>query len=107
MPSKNIEATWDSVTTSWENLLRPVWELFTFFVQTFGTVKKPEYENIYKTLDDEKKKKVVKLICMVKGQKIEEEKEVQDFKVTIDDIDLILERARKIRPKLFLENVGE
>ena len=62
---------------------------------------------VYHIVDDEKKKKVVKLICMVKGQKFEEEKEVQDFEVTVDDIDLILERARRIRPTLFLENVGE
>ena len=43
---------------------------------------------------------------MVKGQKIEEEKAVQYFEVTVDDIDLVLERAKRIRPKLFLENVG-
>ena len=107
MPRKNVEATWDTIPTAWENLLEPVWELFTFFVQTFGNVKTREYENIYRKLVDEKKKKVVKLICMVKGQKIEEEKEVQDFEVTVDDIDLVLERARRIRPTLFLENVGE
>ena len=107
MPRRNVEATWDTIPTTWENLLEPVWELFTFFVQTFSNAKTREYENIYRKLDDEKKKKVVKLICMVKGQKIEEEKEVQDFEVTVDDIDLVLERAKRIRPTLFLENVGE
>ena len=107
MPRRNVEATWDTIPTTWENLLEPVWELFTFFVQTFSNAKTREYENIYRKLDDEKKKKVVKLICMVKGQKFEEEKEVQDFEVTVDDIDLVLERAKRIRPTLFLENVGE
>ena len=107
MPRRNVEATWDTIPTTWENLLEPVWELFTFFVQTFSNAKTREYENIYRKLDDEKKKKVVKLICMGKGQKIEEEKEVQDFEVTVDDIDLVLERAKRIRPTLFLENVGE
>ena len=107
MPKRNVETTWDNIPITWESLLHTVWELFTFFVQTFGNVKTREYENIYKKLDDEKKKKVVKLICMVKGQKIEEEKEVQDFEVTVDDIDLVLERAKRIRPTLFLENVGE
>ena len=74
MPRRNVEATWDTIPTPWENLLDPVWELFTFFVQTFGNVKTREYENVYKKLDDEKKKKVVKLICMVKGEKFEETK---------------------------------
>ena len=44
---------------------------------------------------------------MVKGQKFEEEKEIQDFEVTVDDIDLVLERAKRLRPKLFVESVGE
>ena len=107
MPKRNVETTWDNIPITWESLLHTVWELFNFFVQTFGNVKTREYENVYKKLDDENKKKVVKLICMVKGQKFEEEKEVQDFEVTVDDIDLVLERARRIRPTLFLENVGE
>ena len=48
MPRRNVEATWDTIPTSWENLLVPVWELFTFFVQAFGSAKTREYENIYK-----------------------------------------------------------
>ena len=44
---------------------------------------------------------------MVKGRKIEEEKEVEDFEISIDDIDLVLERAKKLRPQLFVENIGE
>ena len=44
---------------------------------------------------------------MVKGQKFEEEKEIQDFEVTIDDIDLVLERAKRLRPKLYMEMTGE
>ncbi len=53
------------------------------------------------------KKKVVKLICMVKGQKIEEEKIVDDFEISVDDIELVLERAKKVRPQLFVENISE
>ena len=48
--------------------------VFFGFFDIFGSVKKRDYQNVYEKLDDEKKKKVVKLICMVKGQKIEEEK---------------------------------
>ena len=78
----------------------------TFF-EIFGSVKRKDYKNVYQELDTEKKKKVVKLICMVKGQKIEEEKVVEDFEISVDDIELVLERAKKVRPQLFVENVNE
>ena len=44
---------------------------------------------------------------MVKGQKFEEKKEVEDFTVSVDDIDLVLERAKKLRPKLYMEMTSE
>ena len=76
-------------------------------LDVFQQTKKSEYKNVYEKLDDEKKKKVVKLICMVKGQKIEEEKVVEDFEISIDDIELVLERAKKVVPKLVVENINE
>ena len=91
--------TWETITA--------VWELFETFWDIFAGKKKEDYQNIYEKLDSEKKKKVVKLICMVKGQKIEEKKVVEDFEISIDDIELVLERAKKVRPQLFVENVNE
>ena len=44
---------------------------------------------------------------MVKGQKFEEKKEVEDFTISVDDIDLVLERAKKLRPKLYMEMTNE
>ena len=91
----------------WEELVHDVWELWRFFLDIFQQTKKSEYKNVYDKLDDEKKKKGVKLICMVKGQKIEEEKVVEDFEISIDDIELVLERAKKVVPKLVVENINE
>tara|TARA_B100001778_G_C18554277_1_gene614513 strand:- start:26 stop:346 length:321 start_codon:yes stop_codon:yes gene_type:complete len=100
--------TWESSSDfKWEELVSDVWELWRFFLDVFQQTKKSEYKNVYDKLDDEKKKKVVKLICMVKGQKIEEEKVVEDFEISIDDIDLVLERAKKVVPKLVVENINE
>lgn len=98
--------TWEQMDRPW-NVITAVWELFETFFDIFGSVKKRDYQNVYEKLDDEKKKKVVKLICMVKGQKIEEEKVVEDFEISVDDIELVLERAKKVRPQLFVENVNE
>jgi len=99
--------TWDTFDKrKWEEVF-DVWELWRFFVNVFQTTRKSEYKNVYDKLDDDRKKKVVKLICMVKGQKIEEEKVVEDFEISIDDIELVLERAKKVAPKLFVENINE
>ena len=102
------KATWENINkTPWE-LLTVLWELFDFFVGVFGGGKRrKDYKNIYGDLDREKKKKIVKLICMVKGQKIEEEKIVDDFEISVDDIELVLERAKRVRPQLFVENISE
>tara|TARA_B100000287_G_scaffold382783_1_gene388139 strand:- start:5221 stop:5538 length:318 start_codon:yes stop_codon:yes gene_type:complete len=92
---------------TWESITSVVWNLWEFFIDVFKNTRKSDYKNVYEKLDDEKKKKVVKLICMVKGQKIEEEKVVDDFEISVDDIELVLERAKKLRPRLFVENINE
>jgi len=105
---KKESELWEEAEVIW-NLADQIWDEFLFFIEIFGGRGKSKARKLelYKHLDKEKKKRAVKLICMVKGVKFEEEKEIQDFEVTIDDIDLVLERAKKLRPKLFVENVGE
>tara|TARA_Y100001938_G_C7760397_1_gene268282 strand:+ start:165 stop:473 length:309 start_codon:yes stop_codon:yes gene_type:complete len=97
---------WNEIDEVW-NLLDQIWNEFALFVALFGGKTRREKLNIFGGLDKKKKKRVVKLICMVKGQKFEEKKEVEDFKVSVDDIDLVLERAKKLRPKLYMEITGE
>ena len=44
-------------------------------------------------LDDEKKKKLIHLICRVKGEKVFDEKiEVKDVQVNIEDVDMVAEQ---------------
>ncbi len=99
---------WNEIEDVW-NVLDQIWNEFALFIRLFGGRGKSQERKlgIYGGLDKEKKKRVVKLICMVKGQKFEEEKEVEDFTVSVDDIDLVLERAKKLRPKLYMEMTGE
>ena len=44
----------------------------------------------------EKKKKLIKLLCRIKGEKYDEEKYSKDAKVTVDDIKLILKTVNNI-----------
>ena len=42
-------------------------------------------------LDDEKKKKLIRLICRVKGEKVyDEEKEVGDIQIKLEDAELVI-----------------
>lgn len=51
----------------------------------------------------EKKKRLIKLICKVKGIKYEEEKMMKDFKVTVDDVKLIVRTVSNVDLDVKLE----
>ena len=53
--------------------------------------------------DDEKKKRLIKLICKVQGKTIKEEKEIQDYKIKVSDIKLLAEKVLGI--EVLTENV--
>jgi len=54
--------------------------------------------NPYRTgsLDRDRKRRLVKLVCKVKGQRYEEEKEMKNFDVSIDDIRTIVQAVSGI-----------
>ena len=53
--------------------------------------------------DDEKKKRLIKLICKVKGKTYKETKETQNIKVTAEDIKLLAEKVLGI--EVITENI--
>jgi len=57
----------------------------------------------YRTSSLDKRKRLIKLICKVKGQKYDEEKEIKDFKVTIGDIRMVVKAVSNIDLDLKLE----
>lgn len=60
--------------------------------------------NPYQTSSlDSKQKRLIKLVCKVKGQEYDEEKEVRDFKVTVGDIRMIVNAISDIDLQLKLE----
>lgn len=56
--------------------------------------------NPYKNISKDKKKRLVKLICKVKGKQYEEEKEMRDFDVSIDDIRMVVKAVSNIDLKM-------
>ena len=55
------------------------------------------------TSEDDKKKRLIKLICKVKGETITEEKQIQNYKIKISDIKLLAEEVLGI--EVLTENI--
>ena len=53
--------------------------------------------------DDEKKKRLVKLICKVQGKTITEEKEIQEYKITVSDVKMLAKEVLGI--EIMTENI--
>lgn len=52
--------------------------------------------NPYRTSSLDKHRRLIKLVCKVKGQKYEKEKEIKDFPVTVGDIRMIIKAVANI-----------
>ena len=55
------------------------------------------------TRDEEKKKRLIKLICKVQGKTIKEEKEINNFKIKVSDIKLLAKKVLGI--EVLTENI--
>ena len=53
--------------------------------------------------DQDKKKRLIKLICKVQGKTIKEEKEIQNYKIKVSDIKLLAEKVLGI--EVLTENI--
>ena len=52
--------------------------------------------NPYRAGEIEKRKRLIKLICKIKGETYEEEKTVGDMKISIDDVKMIIKKVFNI-----------
>ena len=55
------------------------------------------------TKDEDKKKRLIKLICKVQGKTFKEEKEIQDYKIKVSDIKILAEKVLGI--EVLTENI--
>ena len=69
-----------------------------------GTGNRRAREARLHQLDDEKKKKLIRLICRVKGEKVyDEEKEVGDIQIKLEDAELVI---KEVLGKMRVENTN-
>jgi len=89
-PTTGIPLTWDNVVLVIEAVEA---------LEGGGVIE----EDMPWVKDEEKKKRLVKLICKVQGRKIKQTKEINDYKIKVSDIRLLAKEILNI--EVLTENI--
>ena len=89
IPASVVLGTWGDNPYTWGDVS---------FVQEIadgiGTGSRRAREARLQQLDKDKKKRLIRLICRVKGEKVyDEEKEVGDIQLRLDDVDMVINKV--------------
>ena len=80
--------TWDNANFTWDNNPH-TWDEVLLVIEAISGGGGNILEDMpWMKFEDEKKKRLVKLICKVQGKTIIKEKEIQDYKIKVSDIKL-------------------
>ena len=93
----NANFTWDNNPHTWDEVL-----LVIEVVESVGGGGVIEDDMPWMKNQD-KKKRLVKLICKVQGKTITEEKEIKKYKITVKDIKLVAKEVLGI--EIMTENI--
>ena len=95
---------WEDADFKWND--NPyTWDEVALVVEVIKAISGPpgegdDFIHPFFDKDPESKKKLVKLICKVQGKTIKKEKEIKDFKITVEDIQLLAEEVLGINVKV-------
>ena len=84
--------SWNDATIEWSNF-DVVWEAAEILVQHGGRSGASRQKALDKYLDKDKKKKLIKLIAIIKGEKFEETIEVEELTINIKDVEFVIEEV--------------
>jgi len=83
----SVNLVWGSNSYTWGDA-----QFIQEIVDGIGTGSRRAREARLQQLDKEKKKRLIRLICRVKGEKVyDDTTEVGDIKINIDDVELVAE----------------
>ena len=95
----NTNIVWGSNSYTWGDV-----NFVIDIADGLGTGSRRAREARLHQLDDDKKKKLIHLICRVKGEKVyDEKKEVGDIQIKLEDAELVIER---VLGKMRVENAN-
>lgn len=100
------EYTFDTLDETWD-LTEEYWIIAAPVLEEIeGTGL--DYYDTYKKLDEKKKRKIIRLILHINNIKIVEEKEIKNYKVTVDDINMVMKMFKEYKEgnkKIIVTNV--
>ncbi len=70
-----------------------VWGAAQILAQEGGRSGAGRQKALDKWLDKDKKKKLIKLITIIKGERFEETKEVEDLNIDVKDVELVIKEV--------------
>ena len=95
----SVDIVWGANSYTWGDV--------SFVLEIFdglGTGSRRSREARLQQLDKDKKKRLIRLICRVKGEKVyDEEKEVGDIQIKLEDADLVI---KEVLGKMRVENTN-
>ena len=94
--------TWDNANFTWNNNPH-TWDEVLLVIEAVGGGGVMAEDMPWTQFKDEKKKRLIKLICKVQGKTIREEKEIQDYKIKVSDIKLLAKEVLGI--EIMTENI--
>ena len=94
--------TWDNANFTWNNNSH-TWDEVLLVIEAVGGGGVMAEDMPWTQFKDEKKKRLIKLICKVQGKTIREEKEIQDYKIKVSDIKLLAKEVLGI--EIMTENI--
>ena len=97
----DITLVWGATDVTWGDA-----QFIQEIMDGIGSGSRRERQDRLNKLDDDKKKKLIHLICRIKGEKVYDDyTEVQDIEVKVDDVELIAETIIKKVKLEIKENV--
>ena len=97
--SAGVDIIWGDNSYTWGDVAF-VLEIF----DGIGSSSRRAREKRLQDLEKEKKKRLIHLICRVKGEKVyDEKKEVGDIQIKLEDVELVIE---KVLGKMRVENTN-
>ena len=95
----SVDIVWGDNSYTWGDVAF----VFSIF-DGIGSSSRRAREKRLQDLDKEKKKRLIHLICRVKGEKVyDEKKEVGDIQIKLEDAELVIER---VLGKMRVENTN-
>ena len=94
----DVTFTWNQAPTN-SSYPRYTWDEVELLQHAAGDLANEPWQK----WEEDKKKKLIKLILRFQGKTIEEEKEIKNFKIKVDDVKLLAEKVLGI--EVITENI--